>query len=86
AYTLALHPNPVSGDDAVLAFTTAKAEELTVTIYSLSGIRMGETLRLQAQAGQQRILLPTASLRAGFYMVVVNGEDGRRAACKLLVR
>lgn len=86
AYALSVNPNPVAAADAELSFTTAKAEELTVAIYSLSGVRMGEALRCQAEGGQQRLPLPTANLRPGLYMVVVSGEDGRRAACKLVVR
>lgn len=86
AYALSINPNPVAAADAELSFTTAKPEELTVAIYSLSGVRMGETLRCQAEGGQQRLPLPTANLRPGLYMVVVSGEDGRRAACKLVVR
>ncbi len=86
AYDLSIQPNPVSATDAELYFTTARAENLSVAIYSLSGVRMGETLQHAAQAGAQRLTLPTAQLQSGLYIVLVNGEDGRRAACKLVVR
>lgn len=86
AYALSVTPNPVSAANAELSFTTAQAEELTVAIYSLSGVRMGEALRCQVEGGQQRLALPTAQLRPGLYMIVVSGEDGRRAVCKLVVR
>lgn len=86
-YALSVTPNPVSAaNNAELSFTTAQAEELTVAIYSLSGVRMGEALRCQAEGEQQRLTLPTAQLRPGLYMIVVSGEDGRRAVCKLVVR
>ncbi len=85
-FDLAINPNPVASADAALCFSTEKAEELTVAIYNLSGLRVGNPLRYRAQAGRQQISLPTAQLRTGLYMVVVSGEDGRRAACKLVVR
>ena len=86
AYDLSIRPNPVSAVDAELYLTTAQAETLSGAIYSLSGVRMGETLRHTAEAGTQRITLPTAQLQSGLYIVIVNGEDGRRAASKLVVR
>ena len=86
AYGLSIHPNPVSGTDAELYFTTTQAETLSVAIYSLSGVRMGETLRYTVETGAQRLTLPTAQLQSGLYVVIVNGEDGRRAASKLVVR
>ena len=57
-----------------------------MAIYSLSGVRMGETLRYTVETGAQRLTLPTAHLQSGLYVVIVNGEDGRRAASKLVVR
>lgn len=86
AYDLSIQPNPVSAVDAELYLTAAQAETLSVAVYSLSGVRMGETLRHTAEAGAQRLTLPTAQLPSGLYIVIVNGEDGRRAACKLVVR
>lgn len=86
AYDLSIRPNPVSAVDAELYLTTAQAETLSVAIYSLSGVRMGETIRHTAEAGTQRITLPTAQLQSGLYIVIVNGEDGHRAASKLVVR
>ena len=86
AYGLSIHPNPVSGTDAELYFTTTQAETLSVAIYSLSGVRMGETLRYTVETGAQRLTLPTAQLQSALYVVIVNGEDGRRAASKLVVR
>lgn len=86
AYDLSIQPNPVSAVDAELYLTTAQAETLSVAVYSLSGVRMGETIRHTAEAGAQRITLPTAQLPSGLYVVIVNGENGRRAACKLVVR
>lgn len=86
AYDLSIQPNPVSAVDAELYLTTAQAETLSVAVYSLSGVRMGETIRHTAEAGAQRLTLPTAQLPSGLYVVIVNGENGRRAACKLVVR
>lgn len=86
AYALSVNPNPVSAMDAELDFEMNRAETLSIAIYNLSGLRLGETLRYRGEAGQHRLTLPTASLPAGIYLVMVNGEDGRRAACKLVVR
>ena len=86
AYDLSIQPNPVSAVDAELYLTATQAETLSVAVYSLSGVRMGETRYYTVEAGAQRLTLPTAQLSSGLYIVIVNGEDGRRAACKLVVR
>ena len=86
AYDLSIQPNPVSAADAELYLTATQAETLSVAVYSLSGVRMGETRHYTVEAGAQRLTLPTAQLQSGLYIVIVNGEDGRRAACKLVVK
>ncbi|MDE6515067.1 MAG: Omp28-related outer membrane protein, partial [Bacteroidales bacterium] len=78
AYDLSIQPNPVSAVDAELYLTATQAETLSVAVYSLSGVRMGETRHYTVEAGAQRLTLPTAQLSAGLYIVIVNGEDGRR--------
>lgn len=86
AYALTLTPNPVMGTDANLSIDLNRTEELLITIYNLMGMRMDQPIAYKAEAGRQQISLPTARLTAGTYMVVVTGENGRRAAAKLVVR
>lgn len=87
AYELMVSPNPVpAGEAAVLTVYAAKAEKLNVTVFNAAGVRMGESLRVNATVGSNRFELPSMAWPSGIYMILVNGEDGRRTTCKVVIR
>ncbi len=87
AYGLMVSPNPVlAGEAAFLTVNADKAEALTIMVFNAAGVRMGESLRVNAAAGRNSFELPSTAWSSGVYMIMVSGEDGRRAACKLVIR
>ena len=87
AYGLSVSPNPVlAGGAAVLTVNAAKAETLNVTVFNAKGVRMGESLRVKAAVGSNRFELPRMAWKSGIYMIMVSGEEGRSATCKLVIR
>ena len=72
----AVWPNP-SADQARLSLATARAQQVTVTVYDALGRRVGVVLDEQVAAQSARDLALPADLPAGLYVAEVRGERFR---------
>lgn len=68
-----LYPNPTTGD-AQLEFTLDDAQVLSVQITDITGKIVFRNKSTQYNAGKQKILLSTASLHVGTYIITILDE------------
>jgi len=74
-FTVRIYPNPTS-DMLHVAFDLHQAEDVTITIFDLSGRRVYNYIHAAKGAGTQLIQLDLANLSKGLYIAQVTEEQG----------
>ncbi len=71
-----VYPNPSLGSEAVtIAFTTTVSTEITIELYDLLGNKVQTLMDGNAEAGEQRIVVNTASLASGMYVYRIKAGE-----------
>ena len=76
-------PNPTS-TQSVVSFALGKQSDVVINLYDLRGALVRTITRKNMAAAQQHVILPTADLSEGTYIVQVSTADQRRTG-KLVV-
>jgi hypothetical protein len=85
AFTASIYPNPVS-TNATIRFTLVKAENLTITLFDITGIKISTVSHdEQYQSGENEVKFNVSDLAKGMYFVqITNGINS--SAFKLMVK
>jgi hypothetical protein len=68
-------PNPVSGPEMILVFRGSAPEDLSCTLFDLSGKQAGKPLRIRAESGESTFSFPLGRLQDGVYLLSIAGKD-----------
>lgn len=80
-----LYPNPTKGD-ANINISTVSDQNLTVSLYSLSGKHIANLFEGSSMAGQsQEVSFSTSSLANGVYFIKLTTVDGNSLTKRLTV-
>lgn len=82
-FDIALHPNIVTTGNSILKVNTIEKKEVTVVINDLSG-RTLKQQKVTVQAGSNNVLLLTANLASGTYLVTVFSIGEKPQSLKLV--
>lgn len=63
-----LYPNPAT-KETTLKFTLAQRSTISVDVYDIRGRQVRTTLKEENVSGTQSIIIPTASMNSGFYII-----------------
>ncbi len=85
-FSLALYPSPLrAGDALTLRIDAARAGALDIGVYDMLGRRLRGYAGEVVAAGRQLLMLPTAGLRPGGYVVTIRDGRGSLSAQRLIV-
>jgi hypothetical protein len=65
---VSLFPNPFQGQSTV-AFSVPQTTKVTMEVYNLAGMKMGEITRGEFAAGRHEVVMDAAGYDAGVYLV-----------------
>lgn len=83
-FDFSILPNPAS-EQTNLFVRLSSASPVTVTIYDLTGNRVGDIIKDQIlEAGSNRVIMSTKDLRAGMYFCVITAS-GQQLTKKLII-
>jgi hypothetical protein len=83
---VSIYPNPTSGNSTLQLMSEEGLEKVEVTIRDLRGSQVSPLIPAgNYAAGQHQLLLPTATLPKGLYLLTVNAKQGQYTE-KLIVR
>ncbi|MCK5134937.1 MAG: T9SS type A sorting domain-containing protein [Bacteroidales bacterium] len=70
-------PNPVTGSNINIKIISIQPEDISLTLFELSGKQAGDRQYFNTAAGESTIKLPVGMLENGMYILSVTGEDWR---------
>jgi hypothetical protein len=72
---LSVFPNPVTGPDINIKIYNTQPEDITLTLYELSGKQAGVMKDFKTEAEESTITMPAGKLENGMYILSVTGND-----------
>ncbi len=81
--SLSVYPNPISGNDLTVDFTSSAAQDLKITLFSMSG-QVVQKYEFSAQHGQNTLPIPVDNLSKGVYQLLLVTEQGENMAVKVV--
>jgi hypothetical protein len=84
AQIITAYPNPAN-EQANLKFNTKSIEDVTVTVYDVTGKTVFTKVFSSLSAGEQNLVIETGGIQAGSYIVTAKGTN-TNAVLRLVVR
>ena len=72
---ISIFPNPGTGSEINIRIFSRQPEDLTMTVYELSGKKTGLNKYIRAEAGVSSYILPVEVLENGMYILSITGKD-----------
>jgi hypothetical protein len=72
---ISIFPNPGTGSEINIRIFSRQPEDLTMTVYELSGKKTGLNKYIRAKAGVSSYILPVEVLENGMYILSITGKD-----------
>ena len=72
---LSVFPNPVSGPNMNIKIYSIQPEDISLTLFEISGKQAGKKRYFKTTAGESTITLPVGLLENGMYILSVTGND-----------
>ncbi|MCK4749025.1 MAG: T9SS type A sorting domain-containing protein [Bacteroidales bacterium] len=68
-------PNPVTGPNSIIKIYSMQPEDISLTLFELSGEQAGERKYFNTAAGESTFTLPVEMQKNGMYILSVAGKD-----------